>query len=151
VKQKMKQNGQLLGTGQVDIVATGYYTPDVKRRICKKIRLNPCCSVIIQNYINVIIYTDYRICLRNAPLTTRSENRKRAYQYIKEQSEKLNLISDKAITDVNYISLDELIRLKNGLADPSLELAQALRKLFIGVANKEEIDGYLFRPFHHKT
>lgn len=118
----------MLGAGQVDIVATGYYTPDVKRGICKKIRLNPCCSVIIRN-----------------------ENRKRAYQYIKEQSEKLNPISDKAITDVNYVSLDELIRLKNGLADPSLELVQALRKLFIGVASKEEMYEYLFRPFHHKT
>ncbi len=147
----MKQNGQLLGAGQVDMVATGYYNPDVKRGICKKTRLNPCFSVIIRNYINVITYTDYRICLRNDPLTTRSENRKRAYQYIKKQSEKLNLISDKAITDVNYISLDELIRLKNGLADPSLELVQALRKLFIGVASKEEMYEYLFRPFHHKT
>ncbi len=147
MKQKMKQNGQLLGAGQVDIVATGYYTPDVKRRICKKIRLNPCCSVIIQNYINVIIYTDYRICLRNAPLTTRSENRKRAYQYIKEQSEKLNLISDKAINDVNNISLDELIRLKDGLADPYLELVQALKKLFIGAASKGEIEDIFLDPF----
>ena len=97
-----------------------------------------------------MIYADYRVCLRNDPLATRSENRKRAYQYIKKQSEKLKLISDKAINDVNNISLDELIRLKNGLADPSLELVQALRKLFMGIANKEEIDGYLFRPFQHK-
>jgi len=36
---QMKQNGQLLGVGHIDIVATGYYTPDVKRGICKKIRL----------------------------------------------------------------------------------------------------------------
>ncbi len=94
--------------------------------------MNPLVSIVIVNW-NTCEYL--KTCL----------------DYIKKQSEKLNLISDKAITDVNYIPLDELIRLKNGLADPSLELVQALRKLFIGVASKEEMYEYLFRPFHHKT
>ena len=88
-------------------------------------------------------------------MTTRSENRKRAYQYIMRQSEKLNLTlhsdSYKTTTDVNYISLDDIVRLKKGLADPPPELVLALRNLLKGVASEAEIDEYLVRPFQHET
>ena len=87
-------------------------------------------------------------------MPTRVESRKIAYQYIVEQSKKPNLqlsvTSDEVIKDVN-ISLAELMRLKEGLDDPSLELVRALKKLLLGVVSEVEIDKYLVRPFQPKT
>ena len=87
-------------------------------------------------------------------MTTRSESRKIAYQFIIVQSKKPNLklsvTSDEVIKDVN-ISLDELIRLKEGLDDPSPELVRALKKLLLGVVTEAEIDKYLVRSFQPKT
>jgi len=87
-------------------------------------------------------------------LTTRGESRKIAYEYIVKQSKKLNLklslTSVEVLKDIN-ISLNELIRLKEGLDDPSPELVQALKKLLLGVATVVEIDKYLVRPFQPKT
>ena len=83
-------------------------------------------------------------------MSDRSDSRKIAYQYIVKQSDKLNLklsrTSDEAIRDAN-ISLNELMRLKEGLADPSPELVQALKKLLLGVATEAEIEKYLAIPF----
>ena len=87
-------------------------------------------------------------------MTTRGESRKIAYEYIVKQSKKLNLklslTSVEVLKDIN-ISLNELIRLKEGLDDPSPELVQALKKLLLGVATVVEIDKYLVRPFQPKT
>ncbi|MCK4696667.1 MAG: hypothetical protein KAT53_00015 [Dehalococcoidia bacterium] len=87
-------------------------------------------------------------------MTTRGESRKIAYQYIVKQSKKLNLrlslTSDEVLKDIN-ISLNELIKLKEGLDDPSPELVQALKKLLLGVATVVEIDKYLVRPFQPET
>jgi len=87
-------------------------------------------------------------------LTTRGESRKIAYQYIVEQSKKPNLklsvTSEEVIKDVK-ISLDELMRLKEGLDDPSPELVRALKKLLLGVVSEAEIDKYLVSPFQPKT
>ncbi len=87
-------------------------------------------------------------------MATRGESRKIAYQYIVKQSKKLNLklslTSDEMLKGIN-ISLNELIRLKEGLDDPSPELVRALKKLLLGVANVVEIDRYLVRPFQSKT
>jgi len=87
-------------------------------------------------------------------LTIRGESRKIAYQYIVEQSKKPNLklsvTSDELIKDIN-ISLDELMRLKEGLDDPSPELVRALKKLLLGVVSEAEIDKYLVIPVQPKT
>ena len=83
-------------------------------------------------------------------MTTRSESRKIAYQYIFEQSKKpslkLSLTSDEVLKDIN-ISLNELIRLKEGQDDPSPELVRAFKKLLPGVVSEVEIDKYLVSPF----
>jgi len=83
-------------------------------------------------------------------LTTRSESRKIAYQYIVEQSKKpslkLSLTSDEVLKDIN-ISLNELIRLKEGQDDPSPELVRAFKKLLLGVVSEAETDKYLISPF----
>ena len=81
----------------------------------------------------------------------RGENRKRAYQYIVEQAKKINWdLTPKSpgiIADNRYISLDDLLGLKEGLSDPPQELVITLKKLLSHVVSETEIDDYLVRPF----
>lgn len=88
-------------------------------------------------------------------MTSRRESRKRAYHYIITQATKLNLdlnrTSDKAAADANYISLNDLVGLKEGLTDPTQQLVVALKKVLKSVASELEIDEYLVKPFHTKT
>ena len=88
-------------------------------------------------------------------MTSRRESRKRAYHYIITQGTKLNLdlsrTSDKAAADANYISLNDLVGLKEGLTGPTQQLVVALKKLLKSVASEVEIDEYLVKPFHTKT
>ena len=97
---------------------------------------------------------DYLLYSWKYPLTTRIESRKIAYQYIVKQSKKLNLklnlTSGEALKDIN-ISLNELIRLKEGLDDPSPELIRALKKLLLGIVSEAEIDKYLISAFQPKA
>lgn len=51
------------------------------------------------------------------------------------------------LADVNYISLAELVELREGTAEPSKELVTALKKLLNGVASEAEIEDYLVSPF----
>ena len=68
-----------------------------------------------------------------------------------EQTKKLNLDLehklDKTIADINYISLNDLEELKEGLSDPSQESANSLKRLFSHIAGEVEIDNYLVKPF----
>ncbi|MFC2022431.1 hypothetical protein ACFLTR_04420 [Chloroflexota bacterium] len=86
---------------------------------------------------------------------SRRESRKGAYHYIITQATKLNLdlsrTSDKAAADANYISLDDLVGLKEGLTDPTPQLVVALKNLLKGITSEVEIDEYLVKPFHTKT
>lgn len=88
-------------------------------------------------------------------MTSRRESRKRAYHYIITQATKLNLdlnrTSDKVAADANYISLNDLVGLKEGLTDPTQQLVVALKKVLKSVASELEIDEYLVKPFHTKT
>jgi len=88
-------------------------------------------------------------------LTSRRESRKRAYHYIITQATKLNpdlsRTSDKAAVDVNYVSLNDLVELKEGLTDPTQQLVAALKKLLKSVVSEVEIDEYLAKPFRTKT
>lgn len=88
-------------------------------------------------------------------MTGRRESRKRAYHYIMTQSKRLDLnpnrSSGKAIGDDYYISLHDLLQLKEGLADPPERLVLALKNLLEGVAGEAEIDEYLVMPFRPKT
>ena len=59
--------------------------------------------------------------------------------------------SDKTTTDVEYISLGDLIELKEGLIDPPQQLVLALKKLLKGAALAVEIDKYLVEPFRTRT
>ena len=70
-------------------------------------------------------------------MSTRDENRKAAYQFILQQSEKISLTSDKVMnySDSISVSLDELTGLKEGLADTSPALVQALLKILLGAVS----------------
>ena len=84
-------------------------------------------------------------------MTNRREHRKRAYDYIIAQGKrlKLDLSSrlDKTICGDYWISLNDLLQLKEGLADPPEQLVFALKHLLKGAASEAEIDEYLVRPF----
>ena len=79
------------------------------------------------------------------------QNREKAYYFIVEQAKKLCAISkyryNKTTTDVELISLDELYKIKNGLADPSPELVGTMKKLLQHVTSESEIDKHLVEPF----
>ena len=47
----------------------------------------------------------------------------------------------------DYLSLDEMVKLREGLADPSEELVSASKKLLKSVAGETEINRYLITPF----
>ena len=84
-------------------------------------------------------------------MTNRHESRTKAYRYIIEQVKKGNLGPghdiEETLADVDYISLGDLVKLKEGLVDPSPELAAALKKLLRPVASGTEIDDHLVTPF----
>jgi len=63
----------------------------------------------------------------------------------------LNRGSGKAIGDDYYISLHDLVQLKEGLADPPERLVLALKSLLKGVAEEAAIDEYLVSPFCPRT
>jgi len=101
------------------------------------------------------MHLDFRTSSWSDSLTSHRESRKRAYHYVITQATKLNLdlsrTSDKAVSDVSYISLNDLVGLKEGLVNPTQQLVVALRKLLKSVASEVEIDEYLVKPFHTKT
>jgi hypothetical protein len=59
----------------------------------------------------------------------------------------LNRWSDKITGDGRYISLHDLLELKEGLAAPLEQLVLVLKSLFRGVAGEAEIDEWLVTPF----
>ena len=73
-------------------------------------------------------------------MTDLHETRKRAYHYIMTQANKLNLDlnrrSDKTTSDVDCISLNDLVGLKEGRIDPTQHLVVVLKKLLKGVADE---------------
>ena len=87
-------------------------------------------------------------------MTSHTESRIKAYYFIMEKVKKLEVLSDnqlkKIANYVGYISLDDLIGLKEGITDPPPQLVANLKKLLKGVTNEKEIDQYLVQPFHKK-
>jgi hypothetical protein len=80
---------------------------------------------------------------------SKSQLRKTAYDYIKGQLNKLHghhYDGDPSI----IVTLDELILLKEGQADPSTELVASLKQLFQGISTEAEIDARLVLPFKRR-
>ena len=64
------------------------------------------------------------------------EKRQKAYEYILNQSKKLSLTDTMSSS---IISLEELMQLKKGVADPSETLIKQLKELFKHVSSEEDI------------
>ena len=80
---------------------------------------------------------------------SKSQLRKTAYKYITGQLSKLNGCS----YDVEHpliIPLNELMLLREGLADPSAELVALLKQLFKGASTDAEIEAHLVAPFKQR-
>jgi len=69
-----------------------------------------------------------------------------AYEYIRGQTGKLHGFSNDADHPLT-IPLNELMLLKEGLADPSAELVASLKQLLRGSVTEAEIDAHLVAPF----
>lgn len=78
--------------------------------------------------------------------TSRSALRREAYKYILERLSKLG-ISYGDIDSLPNIPLDEIRLVKEGIADPSLALVTALKRLMRGIIHEREIEDYLVKPF----
>ena len=76
----------------------------------------------------------------------KSQLRKTAYKYIKGQLSKIHGCSHD-VEPTSIIPLDELMLLKEGLADPSAELIASLKQLLTGSVTEAEIDAHLRAPF----
>ena len=87
-------------------------------------------------------------------MTSPREKRRKAYEYILNQTKKLNLgllhRSDKTIANISYIPLSDIEKVKEGIADPSEELVEVLKKLFRHIASEVEIEDHLVKPFSDK-
>jgi hypothetical protein len=77
---------------------------------------------------------------------SKSQLRKMAYKYIKGQISKFHGLSVPADYSP-VIPLDELMLLKEGLADPSAELVASLKQLLQGSISEAEINAHLVAPF----
>ena len=77
--------------------------------------------------------------------------RKQAYQYVVEQTKKLNwsppIDSDKRLAETLDIPIDELDSLKVGMTDPSVKLVTAFKSLVSQMVSETEVDSYLVKPF----
>lgn len=87
-------------------------------------------------------------------MTSQREKRREAYEYILNQTKKLNLEplhkSDKTIANISYIPLSDIEKVKEGIADPSEELVEMLKKLFHHIASEAENEDRLVKPFSDK-
>ena len=72
------------------------------------------------------------------------EERRKAFNYIVNQAKKLHLADT---SKSGYISLEEIIQLKEGVADPSETLIKQLKELFRHVSSEEDIHNNLIKPF----
>jgi len=77
---------------------------------------------------------------------SKSQLRKTAYEYIRGEIGKLHWFSYDA-DHPSTITLNELMLLKEGLADPSTELVALLKQLLKGSVTEAEIDAHLVAPF----
>ncbi len=75
-----------------------------------------------------------------------SQLRKEAYQFVPEILEQPSIRSYDSDSSVT-IPLDELMLIKDGLADPSVTLVGSLRRMFKGTTTESEINIRLVVPF----
>jgi len=83
------------------------------------------------------------------PKISKSQLRKTAYEYIKGQIGNIHGLSNSA-SQLTIIPLNDLMLLKEGLADPSDALVTLLKQLLKGSVTEAEIDTNLVTPFQQR-
>ncbi len=78
---------------------------------------------------------------------TKSDTRRQAYDYIRQQLAELPV--DGAGPDL-FVPLDDLRLLREGLADPTAELVASLRRLLGDRLGETEFEMFLVTPFEDK-
>ena len=77
---------------------------------------------------------------------SKTQLRKKSYKYIEQVLGRLH--HNSSAEDLpSIVPLEELMSLKEGLADPSVELVAALKQLLKGSVPEAEIDAHLVLPF----
>jgi hypothetical protein len=80
------------------------------------------------------------------PKMLKIQLRKTAYEYVKGQIGNLHGLSHSA-SQLTIIPLNDLVLLKEGLADPSDALVTLLKQLLKGTVTEAEIDAHFIAPF----
>jgi hypothetical protein len=83
------------------------------------------------------------------PKMSKSQLRKTAYEYIKEQIGNLHRLS-RSTSQPTIIPLNDLMLLKEGLTDPSVELVALLKQLLKGFVTESDLDAHLVEPFQQR-
>jgi hypothetical protein len=79
-------------------------------------------------------------------MVSQSELRKEAYRYILQVANNLPARADDKHW-LQFLPLEELRLIKEGVADPSPALVASLKDLFSGIVSAAAIDLHLVRPF----
>jgi hypothetical protein len=87
-------------------------------------------------------------------LLSKITQRKQAYEFIYQKAEELETKGsygiDEYVEKTDIVYLEDLDKLKRGIADPSNELVSILKKILRPVASDIEIEGHLVKPFDTK-
>ena len=87
-------------------------------------------------------------------MLSKIKQRKQAYEFIYQKVEELETKGsygiDESMEKTDIVYLEDLDKLKKGIADPSYELVSILKKLLRPVASNIEIEGHLVKPFDIK-
>ena len=80
----------------------------------------------------------------------RKQDRINAYNYVQRKIREAGYFQYDMLyptTNDYWLSLDDLVKLRNGLSDPSEALVLTLKKLLKHVASEAEINMFLVKPF----
>ncbi len=84
-------------------------------------------------------------------MSSRIEQRKQAYEFIRQKAKgfeaKGSYKIEKYIEETDIVYLEDLDKLRRGIADPSNELVSILKNLFRSVASEIETEENLVKPF----
>jgi hypothetical protein len=81
-------------------------------------------------------------------MVTRSELRMEAYRYILQVLKSVPAVADNR-NWIQFIPLEELRLIKEGIADPSPALVALLKDLLQGTINDDILNTYLVKPFEN--
>ncbi len=82
-------------------------------------------------------------------MVTRSELRKEAYRYVLQVLKNVPASANNNHNWIQFIPLEELRLVKEGIADPSPALVAVLKDILQGTISDDILDSYLVKPFEN--